>query len=56
MGILFDEVVLPGDVFENHIHVPGVLATRGWRLLRFSSREWDLNRDKVLSEIRAAIN
>ena len=55
LGILFDEMVSPHDVFERHVHIPGVLAGRGWKLLRISSRDWDTQRDSVISEIRAAL-
>lgn len=55
LGILFDEAVPAESVFERHVHIPNVLASRGWKLLRISSREWDGNRAQVLAEIRAAL-
>lgn len=55
LGILFDEVVPPDAIFERHVHIPSVLVSRGWQLLRISSREWDLQRDTVLAEIQAAL-
>lgn len=55
LGILFDEAVPAEAVFERHVHIPNVLASRGWKLMRISSREWDLNRAQVLEEIRAAL-
>lgn len=55
LGILFDEAVPTEAVFERHLHIPNVLATRGWNLLRISSREWDTNRDQVVTAIRAAL-
>ncbi len=55
LGILFDEVVAPDEVFERHIHVPSVLASRGWKLLRISSRQWDTQPDNVLAAIQEAL-
>lgn len=55
LGILFDEIVSPDDVFERHVHIPGVLAGRGWKLMRISSRDWDMRREEVVREIRAAL-
>ncbi|MDR2689771.1 MAG: DUF4011 domain-containing protein [Azoarcus sp.] len=52
-GIMFDEVVPADGVFERHRHIPDVLAGRGWKLLYFSSREWDTDRERVLAEICA---
>lgn len=48
LGVLFDEVVPDESVYERHVHIPNVLAQRGWKLLRISSREWDKNREEVL--------
>ncbi|CAB1368767.1 AAA domain-containing protein [Denitratisoma oestradiolicum] len=55
LGILFDEAIEVETVFERHLHIPNVLASRGWKLLRISSREWDTNREQVLAEIRTAL-
>ena len=55
LGILFDEAVPVESIFERHIHIPNVLASRGWKLLRISSREWDRNRVQVLAEIRTVL-
>ena len=55
LGILFDEAVSAESVFERHVHIPNVLASRGWKLLRISSREWDGNRAQVLAAIRTAL-
>lgn len=55
LGVLFDEDESPEAVFERHVHVPNVLSSRGWRLRRVSSREWDIRRDEVLSTIQDSI-
>ncbi|MFT3848867.1 MAG: AAA domain-containing protein [Propionivibrio sp.] len=55
LGILFDETIPADAVFERHIHIPNVLTGRGWKLMRISSREWDLNRASVLAEICSAL-
>lgn len=36
---------------ETHAHIPGVLATRGWTLMRVNSRDWALHRALVLDRI-----
>jgi hypothetical protein len=55
LGILFDDVIPENEVFERHVHVPSVLASRGWKLIRISSREWDNHPGNVLTEIKAAL-
>jgi hypothetical protein len=55
LGILFDEAVPAESVFERHVHVPNVLANRGWKLIRISSREWDIQREFILRKIKAAL-
>ncbi len=56
LGLLFDDDLRSDDVYERHVHVPNVLDSRGWKLLRISSREWDMRRDEVLREIQASVN
>ncbi len=51
LGILIDYEPDPAEVFERVVHIPNVLHTRGWNLLRISAREWDLQREQVLDEI-----
>ena len=55
LGILFDEAVPAGTAFERHVHVPNVLTSRGWKLMRIFSRDWDTRRETVLEEIRRRI-
>ncbi len=50
-GILCDEGGEPRTPLETHVHVPNVLAMRGWRLLRVTGREWDRNREGVLASV-----
>ncbi|MDR3158979.1 MAG: DUF4011 domain-containing protein, partial [Zoogloeaceae bacterium] len=55
LGLLFDETLSSDDGFERHAHIPFVLARRGWKFKRISSREWDKQRSQVLMDIRAAL-
>jgi hypothetical protein len=55
LAILCDDGSAFGDIYENHVHVPNVLKHRGWRYLRVHSREWHLERERVIERIRQAL-
>ena len=43
------------DVYENFVHIPNVLAHRGWRHVRITSREWHRDRQSAINRIRAGL-
>jgi superfamily I DNA and/or RNA helicase len=52
-AILTDEGDLRLSAFDRHVHRPAVLAARGWRVLRVTSREWARDPAAVLKRVIA---
>ncbi len=44
------------DVYEDYVHVPNVLAHRGWKHLRVTAREWHRNQDEVMHRVREGLS
>ncbi len=55
LAILCETGAAEPDVYEDYVHVPNVLAHRGWRHLRVNAREWHRERPRVIERIRAAL-
>jgi REase_MTES_1575 len=55
LAILCDEGNTEADVYEDYVHVPNVLAHRGWRHLRVTSRQWHRDPAAVIGRIRGAL-
>ncbi|WP_367870743.1 AAA domain-containing protein [Luteolibacter sp. Populi] len=55
LAILCDEGDKETDVYEDYVHVPNVLAHRGWRHLRVTSRQWHRDPAAVMSRIRGML-
>jgi hypothetical protein len=51
LGLLLDEAPAADSVFERYLHIPNVLALRGWNLMRVNPREWDLQQAQVIQAI-----
>jgi hypothetical protein len=55
LAVLCDEGQHENGAHERWVHVPGVLAARGWKHIRVTSREWHMNRDLVLERLKRAV-
>jgi AAA domain/REase_MTES_1575/Protein of unknown function (DUF4011) len=55
LAILCEEGDHSTDVYEDYVHVPNVLAHRGWRHLRVTSRQWHRCQEATLQRIRNAL-
>ena len=55
LAILCDEGDRSIDVYEDYVHVPNVLAHRGWRHLRVTSRQWHRHTEATIVRIRNAL-
>lgn len=51
LGVVCIEGETVEPALETHVHIPGVLATRGWTLMRINARDWALHRDLVLERV-----
>ena len=43
------------DVYEDYVHVPNVLAHRGWKHLRITAREWHQHPQAVIRRVREGL-
>lgn len=43
------------DVYEDYVHVPNVLAHRGWKHLRITAREWHQDPQAVIRRVREGL-
>jgi hypothetical protein len=55
VAVLCDEGESGKSVFESYVHVPNVLARRGWKHFWINSRQWHRDRNAVLTKLRAAV-
>lgn len=53
VGLFFVDGNEPEVPIEAHLHVPGVLGQRGWKLLRVNARDWGRQPARVLARIKA---
>lgn len=51
LGLVCIEGETVEPALETHVHIPGVLATRGWTLMRINARDWALHRELVLERV-----
>ena len=51
LGLICVEGSAVESALEAHVHIPGVLATRGWTLMRINARDWALHREIILGRI-----
>ncbi|GAA5481294.1 hypothetical protein [Haloferula sargassicola] len=56
LAILCEEGDAGADVYEDYVHVPNVLAHRGWKHLRVTAREWHRDAEGVVERVRACLN
>ena len=54
VAVLCDEGHQEHGAHERWVHVPGVLAARGWQHIRVTAREWHQNRELVLERLTRA--
>ncbi|WP_035610602.1 AAA domain-containing protein [Haloferula sp. BvORR071] len=55
LAILCEEGEKEADIYEDYVHVPNVLAHRGWRHLRITSRQWHRDPAGVIRRIRGML-
>jgi hypothetical protein len=51
LAVLCEDGTSGNGVYEDYVHVPNVLAQRGWRHLRVTAREWHRERARVIERI-----
>lgn len=56
LAILCEEGEKEADVYEDYVHVPNVLAHRGWKHLRITSRQWHKDPSAVIALIRKSLS
>jgi hypothetical protein len=56
LAILCEEGTGSVDVYEDYVHVPNVLAHRGWKHLRITAREWHQNPQAVINKVRKKLS
>jgi hypothetical protein len=56
VAVLCDEGVGGRSVFEEYVHVPDVLARRGWRHVWINAREWHRDRERILLKVRSNLS
>lgn len=52
LAILCEDGTGPVDVYEDYVHVPNVLAHRGWKHLRVTARDWHRDPQAVMCRVR----
>jgi tellurite resistance protein/RecA/RadA recombinase len=55
LAILLDDAAHPADPFELHVHRPGVLRQRDWRVLTVTAASWHRRAAEILGEIEALV-
>jgi hypothetical protein len=55
IAVLCEDGLGSADIYEDYVHVPNVLAHRGWKHIRITAREWHRNQDGACARIRAAM-
>ncbi|MBP9202687.1 MAG: DUF4011 domain-containing protein [Kofleriaceae bacterium] len=55
LALLLHDGSGPSDPFELHVHRPGVLTQRGWRLLSISAASWRHRRTELLEELEVLV-
>jgi hypothetical protein len=54
LGLMFIEGDQAESPIEAHLHVPGVLNQRGWKLMRINARDWGRQPAEIVRRIKAA--
>ena len=55
VALLLHDGTGPSDPFELHVHRPGVLEQRGWKVLTITAASWQRRGNELLSEIEALV-
>jgi hypothetical protein len=56
LAILCEDGTGPVDVYEDYVHVPNVLAHRGWKHLRVTARDWHRDPQAVIRRVRDGLS
>lgn len=56
LAILCEDGSESVDVYEDFVHVPNVLAHRGWMHLRVTAREWHRDSRAVINRVRKSLS
>jgi hypothetical protein len=56
LAILCEDGTGSVDVYEDYVHVPNVLAHRGWKHLRVTAREWHRDPQAVINRVRKGLS
>ena len=55
LALLVQDGTGPSDAFDLHVHRPGVLTQRGWRMLPITAASWHRRSAELIAEIEALV-